>query len=214
MGQIEPGGQEELALIQRAASGDHEAFRDLVLTYEAKLLAYLTQMLGDPECARDVAQETFIAVFHALPRWRPLASHETTDIARPLAPWLYRIATNRALSLVRKQNVRRRVHSSKVNEDAVPGEERLETERYALAASAYQASFEESYIARELLRQALSSLSEDDAACLVLHYVSGERYGEIAERLGLSSEAVRKRIARALAVLRKTYLALDTEVRP
>lgn len=195
--------ERELSLIHRAAHGDHEAFRSLVVSYEARLLTYLTQMLGDTENARDVAQETFVAIFHALPRWQPpAATPEGHDVAHPLAPWLYRIATNRALSLLRKQAVRVRVH----------GYHFAATSRQS-QGEALQESFEDRYIARELLREALHHLSEEDAACLVMHFVSGERYAEIADRLGLTSEAVRKRVARALVALRKAYHDLDTEVR-
>jgi RNA polymerase sigma factor (sigma-70 family) len=71
---------------------------------------------------------------------------------------------------------------------------------------------EERTAARDLLRAALGHLTEEDAACLVLHYVAGERYAEIAARLGLTSEAVRKRVSRGLVVLRAAYRALDVEV--
>jgi RNA polymerase sigma-70 factor, ECF subfamily len=50
---------EELALAARAARGDHEAFRQIVLRYEQRLLAFLTHMTGDAELARDLAQDTF-----------------------------------------------------------------------------------------------------------------------------------------------------------
>lgn len=205
----------ELALIERAAHGDAEAFRYLVVFYEGRLIAYLTQMLaGDRENACDIAQETFIVVYQTLPHWKPLDyASDVSDEVQPgrsgngtqlLAPWLYRIATNRALSLLRKQDVRRRVHSTV---DGRPGNSAA-----TFAHSGQQSSFEDSSIARELLRVALSTLAEEDAACLVLHYVSGERYGEIAARLGISSEAVRKRVSRALIALRKAYRLLDMEV--
>ncbi|GCE06703.1 RNA polymerase sigma factor [Dictyobacter aurantiacus] len=201
----------ELALIERVTHGDAEAFRYLVVLYEGRLIAYLTQMLGgDKENACDIAQETFIAVYQTLPHWKPPAnagaeaSGHAGYGAGLLAPWLYRIATNRALSLLRKQEVRRRMHGPAVN--------RSENRETPFEQGARQSSFEDSSIARELLRAALSTLDEDDAACLVLHYVSGERYGEIAARLGMSSEAVRKRVSRALIALRKAYRLLDTEV--
>ena len=216
-------GLEELVLMSRAARGDHEAFRCLVLSYEPKLLAYLTNMLGDFETARDVAQETFVAVFHGLPDWQPSAqvsskglrdSEDDTFLlsdsvgTHPLAPWLYRIATNRALSVLRKQMVRRRMHIS-MPPAATPQEHPLWQ-----AASIAQAipSIEDRYAAREMLREALHHLAEEDAACLVLHFVEGERYAEIAARLGISSEAVRKRVSRALVALRQAYAALDMEV--
>ena len=72
---------------------------------------------------------------------------------------------------------------------------------------------EERAIARDLLRRALRDLSEEDVACVVLHYVAGERYGEIASRLGLTPEAVRKRVARGLIALRAAYAAQESEAR-
>lgn len=186
-------GDDELDLIARAARGDHDAFRDLVVRYEGRLITYLTQMLGDVESARDCAQDTFVAAYHALPRWHPPPVPSLT----PLAPWLYRIATNRALSLLRQPALNIWADVSE-----------------ALALPQREPPVEEHVIARELLRQALRALSDEDAACLVLHYVAGERYGEIAARLGMTGEAVRKRVARGLVALRAAYLALDAEVAP
>lgn len=195
---------DELTLVERAARGDHDAFGALVRLYEPQLHAYLLQMLGDVEAARDVAQETFIAAYQALPRWRPPGAPAApgapagahSDSARPLSPWLYRIATNKALSSLRAHAIRPTIalaHAA-TTEPAISG-------------------FEERYAARELLRSALRRLSADDAACLVLHYVAGERYGEIGLKLGLTSEAVRKRVSRSLTALRVAYNALDAEVR-
>ncbi len=182
----------EMDAISHAIHGEHEAFRLLVQRYEQRLIAYLTQMLGDHELARDLTQETFVAAYRALPRWQPPA----TPTASPLAPWLYRIATNRALSLIRQHHDEASPWDKVVAHLPTPG-----------------IGVEDQVVARLLLRQALQSLSDDDAACLVLHFVAGERYGEIATRLGLTGEAVRKRVARGLVALRAAYLALDTEVR-
>ncbi|MEO7002683.1 MAG: sigma-70 family RNA polymerase sigma factor [Ktedonobacterales bacterium] len=181
--------RDELALAQRAAQGDTFAFAEIVRRYEARLLAYLTQMLGDSEAARDIAQDTFLAAWQALPRWQapqPLPAH-------PLSPWLYRIATNRALSSLRARPPIRSL-VPRMEHPPTPG-----------------MSFEERYAARELLRTALRQLSPEDAACLVLHFVAGDRYAEIGARLGLSAEAVRKRVARGQTALRAVYITLDTE---
>lgn len=181
---------DELSQIRRAALGDHAAFAALVRHYEARIVTYLRQMIGDADLASDLAQETFLAAYQALPRWQPPpeTALRTADL---LSPWLYRIATNQAISLLRRQTIssRRAVTSTEVG----------------------SASLEDAVIGRELLRAALASLDEDDATCLVLHYVAGERYGEIAMRLGISSEAVRKRVGRALSSLRRAYAALETE---
>lgn len=184
----------EVALARRAAHGDEDAFQEIVAHYEGRLLAFLMQMLGDLETARDVLQETLLAAFRALAHWQPPPDHD-----HPLAPWLYRIATNRALSALRAE---------------AGSSQHMTTRITTEAAHPTAPAWEDSFVARELVRQALKSLAADDAACLVLHFVAGERYGEIADRLGLTSEAVRKRVARGLVALRAAYAALDVEVKP
>ena len=209
------GDSEELALIQRACNGDHEAFRLLVLSYETQLLAYLTHMLGDSDSARDIAQETFVAAYYSLSRWRPLPHNDDRDTTQApaantqlLTPWLYRIATNKAISLLRKNSFYARGSGQPENEARWEELVRLQSH----SSTQRTASPEERYVARELLIQALQQLAEEDAACLVLHVVSGERYKEIALQLGMTSEAVRKRVARALVTLRKIYIQLETGV--
>ena len=190
MGLSETAAADELGLIRRAAGGDHAAFATLMRRYESRIQRYLCQMVGDAELAGDLTQETFLAVYRALARWQPPpeTAPQTSD---PLSPWLYRIATNRALSALRSQAISCR---------ALPA-----------PASDPPASVEDAAVGRALLRAALETLDEDDAACLVLHYVAGERYGEIAARLNLSSEAVRKRVGRALTALRRVYAAMESE---
>ena len=205
----------ELKYIEKAAQGDHNAFRQLVLAYETPVLTYLQSILGDWEQARDLAQETFIAAFYALPRWTPpellnqrqSLSQESWQSAHsivehPLAPWLYRIATNHALTFLKQQSKYKRaevsLHSSQRDETV------------SLPQGSVKA-WEDRYAIRELLHEALSQLSADDALCITLRFVAGERYAEIAEHLGTTKEAVRKRVARGLVTLRSVYQALDEE---
>lgn len=193
MGMSNIATADELSQIRRAATGDHAAFALLVRRYEARIVTYLRQMVGDADLASDLAQETFLAAYQALPRWQPPPERalRTTDL---LSPWLYRIATNHVISTLRRQAMSAR--------------------RMLVSATQANTSLEDAVIGRELLRAALATLDADDAACLVLHYVAGERYGEIAAWLGISSEAVRKRVGRALSSLRLAYAALETEAKP
>ncbi|HKW23484.1 MAG TPA: sigma factor, partial [Ktedonobacterales bacterium] len=134
---------DELSQIRRAATGDHAAFALLVRRYETRILTYLRQTVGDAELASDLAQETFLAAYQALPRWQPspeLASR-TTDL---LSPWLYRIATNHAISALRRQAMLAR--------------------RTPVSATRASFSLEDAVIGRELLRAALATLEADDAA--------------------------------------------------
>jgi RNA polymerase sigma-70 factor, ECF subfamily len=180
---------DDAELVRCALAHDHDAYRQIVVRYESRLISYLARMLGDYELARDIAQETFVGAYAALDQWR------ATDGAT-LSPWLYRIATNRALNALRARQSRGGPQPS------------LTTVPEAPAAGQ---PFEDQLALRELLHAALQTLSEEDAACLVLRVVAGEHYPEIAERLGLTAEAVRKRVSRGLATLRTAYLAMDTE---
>jgi RNA polymerase sigma-70 factor (ECF subfamily) len=190
-------------LVRRILHGDQDAYRHIVVRYETRVLAYLTYVLGEYELARDVAQEVFVAAYTALGQWHG-HDYEHADgqvggqgwNAPTLAPWLYRIATNRALNVLRAQKSRGGLPSSLT---LLP--ERLMSEH----------SLEDQVVRRELLTAALRELSAEDATCLVLRVIAGEHYADIAQRLGLTSEAVRKRVARGLVALRAAYHALDVE---
>ena len=209
----------ELEHIQKAAHGDHDAFCHLVLAYETPVLTYLHSILGDWENARDLTQETFIAAFYGLPHWQPPESlnHELpvpqerlqlahSIIDHPLAPWLYRIATNQARTFLKQQGRRKRA-GMPLSTDHHRDRGQMSKSVGRLQASVE--AWEDQYAVRELLHEALSQLSVDDAVCIILRFVAGERYAEIAERLGITKEAVRKRVARGLVVLRSIYKALD-----
>lgn len=188
---------EELNLVKRFRAGDREAFHTLLTYYEPRLFAFLLQMLGDKENTQDILQETFLTVFQELPRW---SAGLTGTTGHPLAPWIYRIATNKALSFLRKHAVRERyITRERITESELifPAQESL--------------SVEDRYITRELLHMALLRLKTDEVICLIAHFIEGEHYSETAKRLGLSSEAVRKRTQRALLALRKASKELGLE---
>ena len=204
---------EEVRLIRSILDGDQDAFCSLVLFYEYPLLNFLNAFLDDWDDARDIAQETFISVYYALPRWTPpqvnmrsdqgkgkdVATSHYSDVSdHPLAPWLYRIATNKALTFLKKQ--------------AKKTETQFFADRTILEAlHACEAAFEDRYVVQEQLREALRQLSEEDALCIVFRFVLDDPYAVIAEKLHLSKEAVRKRVFRGLKVLSSVYKAMDGE---
>ena len=73
--------------VARAQSGDRSAFATLFLQFNARICTYLARLVGDNDIGRDLAQDTFVTVWRALPEMR-----DTTRFV----PWLYRIATNTA----------------------------------------------------------------------------------------------------------------------
>jgi RNA polymerase sigma-70 factor (ECF subfamily) len=191
MWHTDAGGGEDAQLVKRILAGETDLYRQVVVRYEARLLAYLARMLGESELGRDVTQDTFVAAYASLGQWR-------AEPGATLGPWLYRIATNLGLNALRARKRRGDAQSSLMALANRPDAER---------------SLEDRFVQRELLDAALRTLPPEDGACLVLHLVAGERYTEIGARLGMSSEAVRKRVARGITALREAYYALDVEAR-
>lgn len=210
MGQDPVEYSDEPGLIARAQKGDGEAFRLLANFYGPRLSTYLARMLGDQESARDLVQETLLAAYRALPRWQPPAVslkgagepgvEQRFLLQHPLSPWLYRIATNFALTYLKNR--------ASLSTRSQAGGAHFQNQPSSML------DLEERYATRELLREALSRLSPEDATCLLLRFVGGERYAEIAVHLGISKEAARKRVGRGLASLRGVYRQLDMEVSP
>jgi RNA polymerase sigma-70 factor (ECF subfamily) len=80
-------------LLTRYTAGEEEAFRELVNRYKNSLYAFLRQFLNRHDLVEDVFQETFLQLF---------SSRESFDTSRPLRPWLFTIAANKAKDALRK----------------------------------------------------------------------------------------------------------------
>ncbi len=83
--------------IVAARNGDEAAFSFLFETYKARICTYLAHLIGNEEEGRDLAQDTFLKAWRALPQ---------THKALQFEAWLYRIATNTALDYLRSQKLR------------------------------------------------------------------------------------------------------------
>jgi RNA polymerase sigma-70 factor (ECF subfamily) len=80
-------------LLTRYTAGEEDAFRELVNRYKNSLYAFLRQFLNRHDLVEDVFQETFLQLF---------SSRESFDTSRPLRPWLFTIAANKAKDALRK----------------------------------------------------------------------------------------------------------------
>ncbi len=85
--------QTDSELLQSYAAGDEAAFREIVSRYKNSIYAFLKQFLNRQDLVEDVFQETFLQLF---------TSHESFDHTRPLRPWLFTIAANKAKDALRK----------------------------------------------------------------------------------------------------------------
>jgi RNA polymerase sigma-70 factor (ECF subfamily) len=88
------GEAEERRLIDRSATGDQEAFRQLVLRYHRMVINVAFRALGELSLAEDVAQDVFIKVYKALPGYR----HD-----KPFKHWLHRVAANAVTDALRRR---------------------------------------------------------------------------------------------------------------
>ena len=91
---VAPAAMPAPTVIARARAGDPAAFAAIYAAYYPRIVACCRRIVGDPDLAEDLAQDTFIKAYRALPRTTP-------DL--PLAAWLFRIAGNTALSALRRR---------------------------------------------------------------------------------------------------------------
>jgi RNA polymerase sigma-70 factor, ECF subfamily len=171
--QSDPGaaaltGDELQELVAQARTGSEEAFGLLFERFQTPIVNYLYRLVGEWESANDLAQDTFLKAYQALPR--------TADNLQ-ISPWLYRIATNTALDALRRK---KRI-------TWVPM--KAEVEPHAADTASRQAE-------SDAIGQALAQVPPDQRTCLVLNMMQGLSYKEIAETLGISVNLVAVRIFR------------------
>ena len=172
-----------------------EAFSALAQHYTQPLHVFLCGLTHDPELARDLLQDTFIAAWNAAQHGsEPLVNNGD---ASGVQSWLYRVAYRRAVDVLR----RRRLIRWESLHDLLDREE--------LPEAANASSFEEIVAEHEAMGQALAALTPEDSACLLLMVVQGFTAREAALIIGSSPAAMGKRIGRAKRRLLAAYLAQD-----
>lgn len=178
-------------LVTQAQQGDSRSFDLLVLKYQHRVIALIRRFVKNEAEAEDLAQETFIKAYRALPNFRGESAFYT---------WLYRIAVNTAKNGL---EVNKRRPTSDVDIDEI-GE-------YAFDEHLQQQDTPENMLASEdmqrVVSQALEKLPDDLRRALMLREFDGLSYEEIAQEMGCPIGTVRSRIFRARE-------AIDAVVRP
>lgn len=187
-------------LIERVKRGDQKAFDLLVIKYQRKIERLIARMVRDTDLIQDIAQETFIRAYRALPQFRGESAFYT---------WLYRIAVNTAkktmVELKRDPLVTETARLSAEDEDETSRVENElsdgETPDAVLASKEVAAT----------VNAAIEALSEDLRQAITLREIEGLSYEEIAEVMNCPIGTVRSRIFRAReAIAQRLRPLLDT----
>ena len=179
-------------VLARVAAGDVESFSVLVRRHEKRLVRLCERLLQNPEEARDAAQEVFLKAFRKAASYRPRGQVYT---------WLYRIAVNHCLNLLRRRRLVRFLPFGDVGRPA--GEADGEGPAFDPEDPAPDA--EERLAARRRwheTRRLIESLPDSQRAVLILAKFEGLPYRRIAEVLGISEGAVESRLFRAMQRLK------------
>ncbi|HKI01607.1 MAG TPA: sigma-70 family RNA polymerase sigma factor [Thermoanaerobaculia bacterium] len=166
-------------VVERARTGDAEAFRELVESYSPKLFRLAYRITGDEQTAEDAVQETFLRAYRSLGRF---------DARSQFGTWLHRIAVNTALELVRKQQRHPARHEEAEPLPSLdPGPDRI-----ALSLEMERA-----------VRAALDDLSPMERTAFVLRHFEERSIAEICDQLGLGVSAGKQAVFRAVKKLRR-----------
>jgi RNA polymerase sigma-70 factor (ECF subfamily) len=180
---VEAGGA-----VERARSGDSDAFRLLVDQHSRAVFRLAFRMTGNEQDAEDVVQETFLRAYRQLDKYEARSSFST---------WLYRIASNYSLDLIRtrKRHEDKRERGKADERDILqtipindPGPDRIAHSNQVQAR----------------VNEALNELSDQERTAFVLRHFEGLSIDEIGEALGTGTNATKHSIFRAVQKLRRS----------
>jgi RNA polymerase sigma-70 factor (ECF subfamily) len=178
---------DENLLIEQARQGDRTAFGELVRQHQASVIAVVTRMCGDIHLAEDAAQDAFIKAWRHLDGYQPNTN---------LCNWLYRIAINSALDILRRERGHPGGDAIPDQRDPKPGpEHELMKKQRSLT-----------------IQKAIMALTESNRSVLVLREYGGMSYLEIAAALEIPLGTVMSRLNTARAQLRLSLQPLLEEM--
>ena len=178
------------ALIEATKSGDEAAFAEIMDRYRNPITNYLYRFLNDYEEAVDLAQETFVRVYFAIDRYHTQFAFST---------YIYRIATNLAISEIRRRKRRRLLSLTGLfQNEADEAVEFQPPDQKPLADTVMVDEERDQTIAR-----AIAALPEKYRVPIILRDIEGRSYDEVADIMGLGLGTTKSRISRARALLKE-----------
>lgn len=191
MSRRSPGDTDDV-LIRSCLAGEQIAFDRLVIRYKDRVFNLCLRLLGDYHDANDCAQETFIKMYRALPRFRFESAFST---------WLYRIAVNTCKSSRTSRSFRMKKKTVSFDGLHAGAQQSLEG-----SSGNPHPTPEAQLLRRErerVLQAAIDTLSKDHRTVVVLRDIEGLSYDEIGGIMGLNLGTVKSKLSRARLTLRK-----------
>jgi RNA polymerase sigma-70 factor (ECF subfamily) len=174
-------------LMIRYRNGDEDAFYEIVHRFKNPLYAFLRRFISRQEVLEDVFQETFLQFY---------VVRDSFDSNRPLRPWLFTIAANKAKDTLRKMR-----RQSTVNMGTVADAGNVSIDEIVNLLTSYdttpdqEASWNENSMQ---VRQVISEMPEKERGILILAYYENFSYNHIAEILSIPVGTVKSRLHTAL----------------
>jgi RNA polymerase sigma-70 factor (ECF subfamily) len=187
-----------LPILQRAKEGDRKAFEEIYNLYHRRIYNAAYGMLGDPDDAQDVTQDTFIRLHDALPTLRADEAFST---------YIYRIALNLCRDRARRK---KRVRFQSMDTPRTGEEGDVEPMEFPDAGKLPEETLTGDELQRRV-REAVLTLSDDHKDVIVMHHFQGMEVNDIANILNVPSGTVKSRLARGRDQLHRklrTYLGV------
>ncbi|NLP37898.1 MAG: sigma-70 family RNA polymerase sigma factor [Firmicutes bacterium] len=190
--------EQEKLLVSRCQKGDLHAYDLLMQKYEKKVYTLCYRMTGNKEDAADLAQESFLKAFRALPSFQGQSSFST---------WLFRIVTNTCLDERRKRQRKPHIYSLDNPLSTADGEIQLEFADEG--PGPLQITLEQEL--QKEIQELLHRLPPKQRAIIIMRDLQGFSYEEMAEALEISLGTVKSRLSRARSRLRELYLQREEQ---
>jgi RNA polymerase sigma-70 factor (ECF subfamily) len=172
--------QEDSRLIDMIRNGNTDSFSGIIERYQSPIFRYIYRLSGNYEAALDLRQDTFLRAYKGIMQ---------DEVKVSFKAWLYRIATNNTLQYLRRKRLISFVPLKNVSEKDIAGQKDPAVDIGE----------------KSDIREILGKIPPERRVCMVLHFVEGFKYREIAGTLGISEEAVRKRVVRGSEEFRRLY---------
>lgn len=177
---------DDVTLVRQAKAGDEAALTELIRRHQGRVYNHALRLMGSPQDAEEVLQDTFLQVYRNLGRFEERSRFST---------WVYRIATNEALMRLRKASRKREVFF-----EDTPSEDPWGDDVRDFARSPLDDVLDQEIRGR--LQEVLAELPEEYRVVFTLRDIDGLSNAEVAEVLGISVPAVKSRLHRSRLHLR------------